>query len=714
MSQFLLTEKSAAGVISPSATKHVFFMDAITGHLMSKKSNGQLVEYKPLATTQELHSQFVTVGQSGDSVDFTSVKAAVDSITTADSLTRFAVLVYPGTFWELPFVVDPFTSLVTIGEKVTVLKALNANDDFIALGNNTALCGFDLEGPSNASCIDVSNGATNVYIEDSIAISGSTFLSVSGVGTQVFFEESKIRPSVATGVTVSASAFVGISSGFIRSVIGVKCDNAELALQNNYLGGMMTGTGIWALNNAKVRMGNTTISYRDVGVRAASGCDVKINGVIFSTNTIDLKQEDANAVISGSGISLNQDKIEYLKPSNIRITFLSDKFADEAFHVFSELCVGHAGSGRESVLGQGDSYTNGRVAYYFNGSTFSDVSIDLDEVNSGTVALGTATNNALYLASSIQDDTDYIQLTGLKLTSDTIASTGVGYYVIEYWNGSSWAETRYMVKDAQDKYLPRAETIFEQLQATNIRLGSAMHSDWVKNDPVAHGTDLFWIRIRVFSTISTAPIFKQIKLHANKTKVNKDGFLEYFGQGRPIARLPFDLGSFEAANNSPANIDSYLADNLSVGRQENSFQDGVTDRSGLNSYLPLDIDTSCPIKLQWTVQCTNSGDIQWQVRWASSKEGDSIYDTSGNAPTNAPNQKSLTFIQTIASDDTQNTISVDLDISPFLSEREGSFGDILWISIERQGNSGADTLTGNANLIQLIPFYTKCTEGGHQ
>ena len=715
MSQFLLTQKDASGVVTPTGNKHVFFMDTTTGHLMSKNSAGQLTEYKPLSTTQELHSQFVTVGQPGDSVDFTSIKAAVDSITDASASMRYAVLVYPGNYTENPFTVPEYVVLVTTGERTVNLSANNVDHsvvDFITMQSNTAMSYFDLIGPTNAACItDGNTVSAPVYVEDCLFISGAIGVHARTAGSQVFVEEVKMEPAVGIGCLGDASSFVGVSSGFIRAGIAIKCDAGEMALQNNYFGGLMTGTGIWALNGALINSGNQTISYRATGAQVTGGAKIHMTGANFTNNTEDLKQDDANSIFTGTGITLDQDKITAVKPSNIKIMFMSGKIGDEALHIRAELAVGSAGSGREAVFGGGDSYTNGRLIYDYNGSTFTQVPSALDKIDTITHTLGTASGNALYMASNIQDDSDYVKGYGFKMTVVSPAVIGSGEYVIEYWNGA-WTEVNYMVKDSGGEYIARGKTLFEQSQSVQVRLDDAMRADWVKSDPMSYGTNLFWFRIRTVTAVTTAAAVEQIKLHTDRLEINSDGFEEYFGQARPVVRLPFDWGSMEAANDSPSNIDHYVGENLCVGRQENSFEDGATDRAGLNAFLPFEIDTSCPIRLRWAVQCTNSGTIEWVVRWAATADGDSVYDTANNSPTDAVGQQSITVDQVISGADQQDTIEVELDISEFLPERENGFGDMLWVTIQRNGNT--DAMNGNVNIIQLVPFYTRCAIGGHQ
>jgi hypothetical protein len=227
------------------------------------------------------------------------------------------------------------------------------------------------------------------------------------------------------------------------------------------------------------------------------------------------------------------------------------------------------------------------------------------------------------------------------------------------------------------------------------------------------GVEYYWVRFRINSTVTTSPVIDQIKIHSNRTEINSDGWIEYFGKARPIDTLPWDAGLLEAAAASPSNQDLFLSDNLDVGRVENLFANGATDRIGFLSPLPLSIDTSSPIKFSWSVKTDDAtaGDIDWVIRWGYVTDGGAIYSSQAAAPTTGPNEQSISISE--AAPTTANTLmwyTVDLDISTMVSRREGGFGDTIFVSLQR---TSGDTHAGDVGLVAISANYVKWCEGGH-
>jgi hypothetical protein len=127
----------------------------------------------------------------------------------------------------------------------------------------------------------------------------------------------------------------------------------------------------------------------------------------------------------------------------------------------------------------------------------------------------------------------------------------------------------------------------------------------------------------------------------------------------------------QAANDSPSNQDLWVGDNIGVGRIENEFQNGTTDRAGFLTPLPADCDTSCHVKFKWSIASNSSGgNIRWVIRYAWTSEGDAIYDTTTNAPTVAANEQEIILVEAApTSNDTEKWYSVELELSKMIARR---------------------------------------------
>jgi len=273
-----------------------------------------------------------------------------------------------------------------------------------------------------------------------------------------------------------------------------------------------------------------------------------------------------------------------------------------------------------------------------------------------------------------------------------------------------------LAAQADPPYLPRAQTgAFIALENQQIRFGNTP----TFGTTTVNGVLAFWARVSISSAITTVPVIDQIKLHTNRWECNGNGFTEWFGDGRPIGTLGWDSGLFQAVLPSPGNQDIFVSDGLAVGRIENEFNSGANDRVGMNKFLPLDMDTSLPIRVQIAWYRTSNVQIDWTVRWGWSSEGDTIYESTGAAPVVGPNEQSISksVIAGVVPVNHQVVTSFDLNVPNMIARKNGTgpfgdptAGDIIWVSINRTDSNG-----GNATIINIVAYYRRwCSYGSRQ
>jgi hypothetical protein len=108
----------------------------------------------------------------------------------------------------------------------------------------------------------------------------------------------------------------------------------------------------------------------------------------------------------------------------------------------------------------------------------------------------------------------------------------------------------------------------------------------------------------------------------------------------------------------------------------------------------------------WAFVEQNPSTNVWTIRWGSTAEGDTIY--TANTSDIAANQKALVVTNEVSAGGTLVWEGVELDVSDMISRREGGFGDIIWVTIERTLEDG-----GNAYLTAVQGSYTRWCEGAH-
>jgi hypothetical protein len=415
-------------------------------------------------------------------------------------------------------------------------------------------------------------------------------------------------------------------------------------------------------------------------------------------------------IVSASAIAYGTGVLKFssssINPNAFFIGVFIDLFeGDEALKITGELHTGTPQKGAESCLGEGDSFTSGMLVYTDNGAgTQVDVSAEAASPSGSTFTFpGVGAGNIIYVGCDLQDVSDYYQFLGLKVLTDTAAVIGAGEIVMEFWNGSSWESFNWMSTGADSPQYTHAKDQFTYTIPQQFRFNIDVQYGWVKNNPItALSTNRFWVRIRIATAVTTAPVFQQFKLHSNRREINADGFPEYYGKGRPIGRLPWaitDLGK----NASMGDQNVYLGDNV-FGIFENNVWNSNGDQAPFVTNLPTDLDTSSVINLKWVVRPTSTGACSWTIHWAYSNDGDTLHTS---APGSDPANTQTVVINDNTTAGQQKTFTAELDVSGMRARIENGQPDILWVTIERT------TGTGSYAGVALNPEYIKWCDGAH-
>lgn len=661
----------------------------------------------------------ILVGKKG-SVDFTSIAAALAKATTGTWIR-----VAPGVYVEPPLTVPD--NVTVEGDDIfnTIVVPLDPNSPMFTVGNNSQIGNLFINGVTNNACIYSPPGITDSYIYD--AIFDNSVDGVKMAGNNVYVVCRNIF-SLASMTRALYSIATGLEGGILcnglitRGGTSAQADSSIIQL-SGYQGesgvnGLYANGGEIIINTASLYEITNVLRANNSGIIRGSGINVVQPG------TWDVLQEDSNSQILVSSAQFSSDRISAVNFDNIKIDFNDTKEGDEGLTIMKELHVGAPELGQESVFGEGDSYTRGMLVYTETvGGTFADVSAAARSAAGSTFTFpGIAADNKIYVASSLINGGDYLKHFGIKALVSTAAVIGSGEIVAEYWNGSSWIEFHHMSSEASGNFYPYADQIFERTDDEQIRFNPNINGTWIKNDPIspAIGTNYFWMRYRIKTAITTAPIFEQFKLHSSRTEINNDGWTEFFGVGRPIKTIPWDYNTFKGISpNSPGDVNLIALDypggsigDLKAGMLNNSFTGGVFKIIGKAIYAPYDIDTSAPLTLRMVFQTSATGDAAFNINFGVTADGDSI-TTSGGA-ISIRGEQHLTAVKTVTAANQQFSLDVDIDVSKVIPRRPGGGPDIFWLSIGRLANSGLDTLNGTVNMIQISPTYTAWSQGSHQ
>lgn len=663
---------------------------------------------------------FITVHPTFSGADFTNIK---DALAFATSLlpTVSAVMVYPSVYMEdNPLVVPNTISVIGIsGPFGSTVLAANAGSPLFSIGNGCLIQDLSISGGSIGINYDGSTGSKSGSIVRGVIIIDSIIGVQSFVGPgELFCVNTLVRSNTGTVTTgfncISGGKMRCFTSGVFglplnRVGTGVFCSGLGSLLVYFSSGFQLCTDTVKVDDNARLEIKSSFIrdSNRGLTIDSTGTSTLLVtDATIMNSLLYDLDIQALSADVQIYGGQLRVDLIN--NPNNI--TIFSSAFSNQPYNqslqILGDLHVGTHLQASDSSIGQGDSYVNGMVVLTDNGTgtNFINITSSAKDRNVTTAFLqGLTVGNVIYIGS----DAVYYGL-DIKVTvnwsvgdSDKIAK--------EYWNGVTWVNLSIMTTKASPPYPSRTDLMLEIIEEQRINFGKTTGFSITS----VNGIAAYWTRYRV-TALLTGPVatFNSLELHPSSTKINNDGFIEYFGNARPIKLIHWDLGQLEPASSSPADQDVFISDNLDIGKQENLFANSATDRSGFNTYLPREIDTSYGAKFRWSYRSTaTGGSINWVIRWGWTNDNFDVYTSTATAPAVGVNEQSSSFsTPVVAPIGRQITQTFTLSIPKVNARPLTGNPDMLWITLQR---TVGDTHTGDVALIQVQGEYVAFCEGGH-
>lgn len=378
---------------------------------------------------------------------------------------------------------------------------------------------------------------------------------------------------------------------------------------------------------------------------------------------------------------------------------LNDGTDDDGLQVLlGQLSVGASGAGFESVFGEGDSVPVS-IGFHYDatnqtGDTITGATDITEAIASDSDSIVPMfASNAVEQVIMIGEDFPPV---GVKSKWDSLGSLASepSNIVGEYYNNlSTWASSTYMVTNADfpyTKYSNRlASTTNEQL-----RFGLSIlnpNADFELKTLTINGVQYtkYWVRIRLTSTLTTMPELQQVKSHTNRTEINADGVVEFFGNARGITNIEV----FEVANSAsdPANQNiTYFSGGLSGGTAklfDNEFVDTAVDSRMYLLKIANEVDTSTPavLSLPFYIDGNDGGnlDLYFEIQPITQ---DFIYNTAVN-PDSTIN---ILYPIAVNSEDERQVVRVEIP----LDKIDPTVGGVI-VTFSRDGNSASDTVSNH-------------------
>ena len=686
---------------------------------------GAAVWLGPLATGAPTGGRVELRDTAGNITFFSTITAALAAAGAGD-----LVLVGPGAFAE-SITIPADVKVEAIGEEATQITGTGSGFT-VSMNANATLVGFEVTAPDDAAGGGVTRVSTGRAVLDNCVINGAgpnaRGLVVSqgallSKGQLVFTGEfdagifqdggtTLINNPVYRLITAMATAFE-VTAGPFNLV------NPLIALNTPVTTVLSaSGTAFVQIANMDCRAGTTAIEILSDDVE----CVVRNSQITEDVTThisVDAAVTDARLEVSGTFDLTRVDMpAAFFSAAQLVLDAVNSSNTDDNRvgnrTLLGELRVGQPEQGFESVFGEGDSYTRGMVVLTTDatagagsdGGNFIDVSAEAASPSGSTFTFqGLGANHTILIASSLENAAGVLRHWGHRWTIDT-AKVG-GTVVLEYWDGAAWAVVPHLQTLRNAPYTPQDPDMWTSTDGVHMRAGI-----FTSNMLGVDGTVLtpqtwtaktingmgpyFWLRYRVTSVMTTAPVFEQVRLHTSRMEINSDGFLELFGEGRRRNQLDVHQRlTDDLSGASPGNVAITFGTGLTITPQDNQFVSNANDGFGIIIQIPFGVDSSLPmlLRLGWIPSNTDTGNVRFETEYRIIEEGDIL--ATGQALTG-------TITEDVAAPGVTDQLEfyeVELDISQSVPGRS-----YIALGIQRLGPNAADTFTGNVEVAFFQGF----------
>jgi len=574
MSQFTFHDQ-VADPGSPGATKVTLYTKV--GRLYSKDSAGTVIEYEigggggGALTTTNIN----WVDKAGNDGTALPDRADLPYLTIAAALAAAAsgdaVIVRPGAYNEAALIIGAGVSLVSdAGFEVTEITASAVGISQITLSDGSYLQGFTITVPDSATAIGVVHTAGSAVAYD-LQLSGD-----GATGAGIGFKKT------GTGKVVGGNIRLGV--GGFSAMISV--DAGVIALDDVHAPGavgdidalvLVGGTGRFQSQGMNIGNANVTDCLRVSGTAtvlvfspnwtlATNGVHIQNDGVSISLvggklfpATLDFLV-DAGTYTAASTIEVTAAHLgRYSFPPTgvdvaFSMAFLQSKTQqlDAAFRVFgTNLVAGFPELGASISSGEGAPYSAGQVVLTSDGTaapgndggSFVDVSVDAGSRSGSTFTFQgvTAGHSILWCTPRVDAAGVALRHYGVVIEQTGAAVLGGGSFIFEIQSSANnWTPVSVMAVSDAEQYV-YANSVFLRAPSTEAIL-PAISSATTWPATTINGVTGRWVRARIDSTITTAPVFERQRLSPSAWNSNAGGQVSAKGLAQWRSQL-FGVGN---------------------------------------------------------------------------------------------------------------------------------------------------------------------------
>jgi hypothetical protein len=421
-----------------------------------------------------------------------------------------SVYVGPGTYGE-SVTIPAGVSLFSIsGPDVTTISGAAPTGHRVTLSNGCSFDGFTVQLPTDAMAAVNNPTTAQTYVKNiNLAGQGGVGLGVLQTGAG-FTDYKNINYNsgacdsvfdLQAGSGVFWSCLINSGADLVGSGWKVRNSFVGLASCGSFASGLVDGLDV-GLNgtllggNVEIENCTNAIHVKDDSSR------IELRGTrCANTSAFDLLIEPAvlNATVHIASGEMNRTKLSIPDgATDVLLGFQDELVGDAGFVFYGEVAVGSPGAGKETVLGEGDSYTFGMNVFRntnLEAGAWSDITAQMKSGAGSTAAIfpGVAANNACFIGGPRT-------FSGVKTLVTAALLLGAGAIDYQYWNGAAWVSFDVLATQSNSPYAPYANDTLTRVQSDQIRFEDFL-SNWVQK--TVNGVNAYWIRIVVTSPITT-------------------------------------------------------------------------------------------------------------------------------------------------------------------------------------------------------------------